>query len=89
MRCRSGLPEWFDENIDTDCLDALNDGSYAAFGTADGRVYGSDDGGLRWLELITGRGDPHEHPPQSLGLLHPRIGRAPGRCVDRLCVRQR
>jgi hypothetical protein len=53
-RCRTGLPEWFDENIDTYCLDALNDGSYAAFGTADGRVYGSDDGGLRWLELITG-----------------------------------
>ena len=29
-------------------------GRYAAFATADGRVYGSDDGGLRWLELITG-----------------------------------
>jgi hypothetical protein len=53
-RCRTGLPDWFDENIDTCCLDALNDGSYAAIGTADGRVYGSDDGGLRWLELITG-----------------------------------
>jgi hypothetical protein len=53
-RCRTGLPEWFDDNIDTYCLDALNDGSYAAIGTADGRVYGSDDGGLRWLELITG-----------------------------------
>jgi hypothetical protein len=53
-RCRTGLPELFEENIDTYCLDALNDGSYAAFGTADGRVYGSDDGGLRWLELITG-----------------------------------
>jgi hypothetical protein len=53
-RCRTGLPDWFDENIDTYCLDALNDGSYTAFGTADGRVYGSDDGGDRWLELITG-----------------------------------
>ena len=53
-RCRTGLPDWFDENIDTYCLDALNDGSYAAFGTADGRVYGSDDGGDTWLELITG-----------------------------------
>jgi hypothetical protein len=53
-RCRAGLPEWFDDNIDTYCLDALNDGSYAAFGTADGRVYGSDDGGLTWLELATG-----------------------------------
>jgi hypothetical protein len=53
-RCRTGLPEWFDDNIDTYCLDALNDGSYAAFGTADGRVFGSDDGGLTWVDLATG-----------------------------------
>jgi len=52
-RCRVGLPEWFDDNIDSYCLDALNDGSYAAFGTADGRVYGSDDG-VSWVELATG-----------------------------------
>ncbi len=55
-RCRTGLPEWFDANIDTYCLDALNDGSYAAFGTGDGRVYTSDDGGLTWRELIAGLG---------------------------------
>ena len=53
-RCRAGLPEWFDGNIDTYCLDALNDGSFAAFGTADGHVYRSDDGGLTWRELVTG-----------------------------------
>jgi len=53
-RCRGGLPEWFDDNIDSGCLDALNDGSYAAFGTADGGVYGSDDGGHAWNELVTG-----------------------------------
>jgi hypothetical protein len=35
--------EWFDDNIDTYCLDALNDGSFAAFGTSDGRLFGSDD----------------------------------------------
>ena len=52
-RCRMGLPEWFDDNVDTYCLDALNDGSFAAFGTADGRVFGSDDGGLTWIELVT------------------------------------
>ena len=52
-RCRGGLPEWFDDNIDTYCLDALNDGSYAAFGTADGRVFGSDDGGDAWTEIAT------------------------------------
>ena len=53
-RCRTGLPEWFDDNIDTYCLDAVNDGSYAAFGTTDGRVYGSDDVGATWLELASG-----------------------------------
>jgi hypothetical protein len=51
--CRAGLPEWFDDNIDTYCLDALNDGSYAAFGTADGGVYGSDDRGETWTQLAT------------------------------------
>ena len=53
-RCRSGLPEWFDDNIDTYCLDALNDGSFAAFGTNDGSVYVSDGGGTTWRELVTG-----------------------------------
>jgi hypothetical protein len=52
-RCRVGLPEWFDDNIDSYCLDALNDGSYAAFGTADGRLYGSNDG-VSWVELAKG-----------------------------------
>ena len=47
-RCREGLPEWFDDNIDTYCLDAVNDGSYAAFGTLDGHVYASGDGGSTW-----------------------------------------
>jgi photosystem II stability/assembly factor-like uncharacterized protein len=50
-RCRAGLPEWFDDNVDTYCLDALNDGSYAAFGTSDGHVYGSDDGGETWTHV--------------------------------------
>jgi hypothetical protein len=53
-RCREGLPEWFDDNIDSSCLDALNDGSYAAFGTGDGRVYGSGDVGTTWAEVATG-----------------------------------
>lgn len=58
-RCVEGLPGWFDGNIDTGCLDALNDGSYAAFGTADGRVYGSDDGGGSWGELAEGLAPVH------------------------------
>ena len=53
-RCRSGLPEWFDDNIDTYCLDALPDGSLVAFGTADGRVYGSTDRGATWDERASG-----------------------------------
>jgi BNR/Asp-box repeat len=53
-RCRTGLPEWFEDNIDTYCLDALNDGSYAALGTADGAVYVSDDGGATWHVVATG-----------------------------------
>jgi hypothetical protein len=53
-RCTTGLPEWFDDNIDTFWLDALNDGSFAAFGTSDGRLFGSDDAGSAWHELASG-----------------------------------
>jgi hypothetical protein len=53
-RCRTGLPEWFDENIDTYCLDALPDGSFAAFGTSDGRLYDSTDQGATWAERASG-----------------------------------
>jgi hypothetical protein len=53
-RCTAGLPGWFDDNIDTYCLDALNDGSFAAFGTSDGRLFGSEDAGSTWHELSSG-----------------------------------
>ena len=53
-RSTIGLPEWFDDNIDTYCLDALNDGSFAAFGTSDGRLFVSNDGGSRWGEFASG-----------------------------------
>jgi hypothetical protein len=53
-RCRTGLPEWFDDNIDTYCLDALPDVAFAAFGTSDGRLYGSTDEGATWNELASG-----------------------------------
>jgi photosystem II stability/assembly factor-like uncharacterized protein len=52
-RCAAGLPGSFDDNIDTFCLDALNDGSFAAFGTSDGRLFGSDDAGSTWHELAS------------------------------------
>ena len=53
-RCREGLPEWFDDNVDTYCLDALPDGSLAAFGTADGKVFASEDAGATWAEVARG-----------------------------------
>jgi len=54
QRCRDGLPEWFDDNIDSMCLDALPDGSFAAFGTSDGQLFGSVDAGSSWTELASG-----------------------------------
>ena len=53
-RCRTGLPEWFDDNIDTHCLDGPPDGSFVALGTSDGRVFGSEDAGETWVELASG-----------------------------------
>ena len=53
-RCREGLPEWFDDNIDSMWLDALPDGSFAAFGTPDGHLFGSSDAGSSWTELAAG-----------------------------------
>ncbi|HXY73491.1 MAG TPA: hypothetical protein VEM41_13215 [Actinomycetota bacterium] len=53
-RCRNGLPEWFDDNVDTYCLDSLPDGSFAAFGTADATVFASEDAGATWAEVARG-----------------------------------
>jgi hypothetical protein len=51
-RCRTGLPEWFDGNIDSAWLDATPE--LAAFGTGDGRVFASTDGGSTWEEMAAG-----------------------------------
>ena len=64
-RCRAGLPEWFADNIDTYCLDAVPDGSLTAFGTSDGHLYGSTDEGATWNELAAGL------PPVQRVLLQP------------------
>ena len=53
-RCRDGLPEWFADNIDSSCLDCLPDAGEAAFGTADGRVFASEDEGGSWAEVASG-----------------------------------
>ena len=55
-RCARGLPEWFDHNLDSLCLDAQPDGSVAAFGTDSGDVYASRDAGASWDRVATGLG---------------------------------
>lgn len=45
-RCRDGLPEWFDDNVDTHCL-AAGEGT-VALGTSDGSVYVSTDNAATW-----------------------------------------
>jgi hypothetical protein len=47
-RCAQGLPEWFEGNVDSLCMDAAPDRGVAAFGTADGRVFVSNDQGVTW-----------------------------------------
>jgi hypothetical protein len=56
-RCTAGLPEWFDSNIDSLCLDAIPDHGVAAFGTDDGRVFVSRDEGTSWEEIASGPGE--------------------------------
>ena len=53
-RCDGGLPAWFGNNIDTYCLDAKPDGSLAAFGSHDGRLFTSTDQGRSWSQLAKG-----------------------------------
>lgn len=50
-RCRNGLPEWFDDNIDTGALVAAGD-TVAAAGPA-GRIWRSDDGAATWSLVTT------------------------------------
>jgi hypothetical protein len=53
-RCVDGLPPSFDDNIDTYCLEAFPDGSFAAFGTTEGKVFASTDQGATWDEFASG-----------------------------------
>ena len=50
-KCRGGLPDWFDGNIDSLCLDALPDGSLSAFGSESGDVFASRDQGASWAQV--------------------------------------
>jgi hypothetical protein len=51
-RCGGGLPEWFERNIDSHCLDAVGD--RVAFGTSEGTVYESNDRGETWAVAAEG-----------------------------------
>ncbi len=51
-RCRSGLPEWFGDNVDTHCLAAR--GRSVVLGTEDGRVFASADDGRGFGLLAKG-----------------------------------
>ncbi|HKA11236.1 MAG TPA: sialidase family protein [Candidatus Dormibacteraeota bacterium] len=55
-RCRVGLPEWFQGNIDSLCLDAVPKGELAAFGTDPGDLYASGDQGQSWSQIAAGLG---------------------------------
>jgi hypothetical protein len=53
-RCAAGLPEWIAGNVDSHCLAAGGGG--VVFGTEDGRVFTSDDGGGTWDTVAEGVG---------------------------------
>lgn len=48
-KCEQGLPEWFDDNINTGTLSTS--GNLAAFGTSDGQIFFSDDAGRTWKQI--------------------------------------
>ncbi|CAN5806208.1 hypothetical protein BH24ACT2_BH24ACT2_08180 [soil metagenome] len=56
-RCRNGLPEWFDDNIDTGCLAAHQDTVAAA--EPGGGIWRSDDRGATWTRSFTARALVH------------------------------
>ncbi|MDQ3570832.1 MAG: hypothetical protein M3396_09495 [Actinomycetota bacterium] len=56
-RCRAGLPEWFEANVDTFCLVGGPEGS-AALATRSGEVYVSGDEGATWEQAASGLPSP-------------------------------
>jgi hypothetical protein len=49
--CTQGLPEWFDENLDSHCLAVVDDVGYAGQGDT---VWRSEDQGVSWAEARSG-----------------------------------
>ena len=48
--CRNGLPEWFDDNVDSHCLASIDGSVYAGHGST---VWRSDDAGESWAEIAS------------------------------------
>ena len=55
-RVRTGLPDYFAGNIDTYCLTAWDEQVVCA--APGGSLYVSNDGGVRWHELVSGLPEP-------------------------------
>ena len=53
-KCEDGLPEWFGQNIDSHRLAAA--GGTVVFGTEEGEIFLSEDGGLSWGMALEGVG---------------------------------
>jgi hypothetical protein len=51
-KCEGGLPEWFGQNIDSHRLAAA--GGSVVFGTEEGEVFLSEDGGVSWERAAEG-----------------------------------
>lgn len=49
--CTAGLPDWFDENLDSHCLATVDGSVYAGF---DGTLWRSDDEGSSWAVAAEG-----------------------------------
>lgn len=52
QRCSQGLPDWFSDNIDTFCL--ASSGAWVVFGTTEGHLFLSADGGESWDLMAEG-----------------------------------
>ena len=57
VKCERGLPEWFEDNIDTFQLAARR--SHVVIGTYDGRVFVSNDAGASWDAVADDLGPIH------------------------------
>jgi hypothetical protein len=68
-RAAEGLPEWFGSNVDSHCL--ASSGGSVLVGAREGRVYGSEDSGRSWEQVLEAL------PGVSCVLIPPKLGPEP------------